>query len=254
MQMRLFSCLLTGLLSCAPFAMDAQDTTVDLIDKVYGTTPERPDGYSFTHAIHYSVVRLVEQENGDRKKAIEETMDLYYTPGGEAYGRVMTSEEATVSHIGDVRLGMRYSLTRLGELNLGNEAELSSAMMDTLIMSRVSGDREIDGRMSAHYWYENGSIIDELWADSQASESEVAISRLWPRFEPGFRSLATGNYVGLATRWVAVDTQFSREPRIVLEFKGAEELPEPLKISFEGYTFPVSAGEMMRKRLEAERQ
>ena len=118
----------------------------------------------------------------------------------------------------------------------------------------IGGDREIDGRMSAHFWYEKGTTIDELWADSQASEEEVAISRLWPRFEPGFTGLANGTYVGLATRWVSIDTKFSREPRTVLEFKGAESLETPVEVSLEGYVFPVSEADMMRKRLEAERQ
>ena len=58
----------------------------------------------------------------------------------------------------------------------------------------------------------------------------------------------------LATRWVSIDTQFSREPRIVLEFKGAEALSEPMDISFLGYVFPVSEAQLMRRRLEAERQ
>ena len=59
---------------------------------------------------------------------------------------------------------------------------------------------------------------------------------------------------GLATRWISIDTKFSREPKLVLEFKGIEELEEPVEISLEGYTFPISEGEMMRRRLEAERQ
>ena len=119
---------------------------------------------------------------------------------------------------------------------------------------RVSGDREIEGRMSAHYWFEESTRIDELWADSQSSEMENAIGRLWPRFEPGFQSLATGTYEGFATRWISIDTRFSRDPRLVLEFKGIEALGNPVEISLDGYTFPVSEGEMMRRRLEADRQ
>ena len=53
---------------------------------------------------------------------------------------------------------------------------------------------------------------------------------------------------------VSIDTEFSRDPRIVLEFKGTEKLEAPVEISLEGFTFPVSAGDMMRERLEAERQ
>jgi hypothetical protein len=64
----------------------------------------------------------------------------------------------------------------------------------------------------------------------------------------------SGNYMGLATRWISIDTQFSREPRMVLDFKGSEALDEPLKISFEGFVFPVSEADMMRERLNAERQ
>ena len=94
--------------------------------------------------------------------------------------------------IGDLTLGMRYSLADLGMVQVGTETAMSERMTDTLQMMRVSGDREIDGRMSAHYWFEEGTRIDELWADSQASEMETAIGRLWPRFEPGFQSLATG--------------------------------------------------------------
>ena len=254
MQSRLFIGLFAGLLCWSSNMASAQDSPVDLIDRVYGTTPDRPAGYAFTHVIHYSVVQLVEQANGERKKAIEETMDLYYTPGGSAYGRLVQSDGTTVAHIGDVEIGMRYNLMRTGELGIGSEAPLSPHMSDTLIMSRVSGDREFDGRMSAHYWHEDGTRIDELWADSQANAAEVAIGRLWPRFEPGFASLATGTYKGLAMRWISIDTEFSRDPKIVLEFKGSEALEEPLEISLEGYSFPVTPAEMMRERLNAERQ
>ena len=66
--------------------------------------------------------------------------------------------------------------------------------------------------------------------------------------------MAIGTYEGLATRWVAIDTEFSRDPRIVLEFKGTEQLDAPIDISLMGFVFPVSPGDMMRQRLEAERQ
>ena len=232
----------------------AQGTAREMLEKVYGTTPDRPDGYTFTKVIHYSIVQQVEGAAGQPKRTIEGTMDLYYSPGQASYGRVVETADARLSHVGDLDLGMRYTLTALGETKVGNEAPLSASMRDTLVMSRVSGDREIDGRMSAHYWYEKGTTIEELWADSQASEEETAIGRLWPRFEPGFASLATGTYEGLATRWVSIDTKFSRDPRIVLVFEGAEELEEPMDISFLGYIFPVSEAELMRRRLEAERQ
>ena len=184
---------------------------------------------------------------------IKGNMDLYYTPGDSAYGRVVEVEGGNMSHIGDLALGMKYTLTTLGEAKIGSENKLNAIVADTLQMSRVSGDREIDGRMSAHYWHEEGSTIDELWADSQASEEEVSIGRLWPRFEPGFASLASGTYVGLATRWVSIDTKFSREPRTLLLFKGSEALESPVVVSLNGFVFPVTEAETMRQRLEAER-
>lgn len=254
MEIRVCTGLILGFLLFASPVLIAQDLAGGLIEKVYGTTPERPAGYSFTHVIHYNLLQRVESTEGQPKKVVEGTMDLYYTPGGTAYGRVVESETATVSHIGDLELGMRYSLTQMGEVRIGGEGELGAFMMDTLQMSRVSGDQEIEGRMSAHFWYEGGTVIEELWADTQASEDEKSIGRLWPRFEPGFKSLATGNYMGLATRWISIDTQFSREPRMVLDFKGSEALDEPLEISFEGFVFPVSEADMMRERLNAERQ
>lgn len=226
----------------------------DIIDKVYGTPPPRPQGYTFTHVIHYDLAQLVEAGQGLPPNKVEGSMDLYYTPGDSAYARQVTTDDVTLTNVGDLRLGMRYALSDLGAAKLGTESTLSAAMLDTIQMARVSGDREIDGRMSAHFWYENGTIIQELWADSQAPEEEVSIGRLWPRFEPGFQSLAIGTYIGLATRWVSIDTEFSRDPRIVLEFKGTEKLESPVEISLEGFTFPVSAGDMMRERLEAERQ
>lgn len=181
-------------------------------------------------------------------------MDLYFTPGDSAYARVMEHEEVQMTSIGDLRMSMRFSLNDLGVVKLGTEASMHESMTDTLQVMRVSGDREIDGRMSAHYWFEDGTRIDEIWADSESNEMENAIGRLWPRFEPGFQSLATGTYEGLATRWISTDTRFSREPRLVLEFKGIEELEQPIEISMEGFTFPISEGEMMRRRLDAERQ
>ena len=250
---RIFT-LIALFLTCFAAPAIAQGTASEMLEKVYGTTPDRPSGYTFTKVIHYAIVQQVDGPAGQPKQTIEGTMDLYYTPGQASYGRVVETPDATVSNVGDLDLGMRYTLTALGETKVGNEAPLSASMKDTLVMSRVSGDREIDGRMSAHYWYEQGTTIEELWADSQASEEESAIGRLWPRFEPGFASLATGTYQGLATRWVSIDTQFSREPRVVLDFKGAEALPEPMEISFLGYVFPVSEAELMRRRLEAERQ
>ncbi len=252
-RIRIFSIAL-GLLCLAPALLQAQESASEMLKKVYGTSPERPDGYSFTKVIHYDIIQRVAGAEGQPLQKIQGTMDVYYTPGDSSYGRVIETEEATMQHIGDLNLGMRYTLTALGEVKIGSESPLNVQVRDTLKMSRVSGDREIDGRMSAHFWYEKGTTIDELWADSQASEEEVAISRLWPRFEPGFTGLANGTYVGLATRWVSIDTKFSREPRTVLEFKGAESLETPVEVSLEGYVFPVSEADMMRQRLEAERQ
>lgn len=236
-----------------PLGSSSQTTTGEMLEKVYGVTPERPAGYTFTKVIHYNLLQRTGSGEGRPPQKVEGSMDLFYSPGHGAYARVVETGDTRVIHIGDLDLGMRYSLTALGEVKIGGEGRLSEQMKDTLILSRVSGDREIDGRMSAHYWYESGTIIDELWADSQATEEEQAIGRLWPRFEPGFASLAIGNYEGMATRWVSIDTQFGREPRIVLEFKGADSLDEPLEITFEGFVFPVTEADMMRKRLEAER-
>lgn len=244
---------LLSFLCFLPSLTQAQETASDMLDRVYGASPERPEGYSFTHVIHYDIVQRVAGDEGKPLRKIEGTMDLLYTPGDGTYGRVMDSENVNLRFIGDLDLGMRYSLTAIGGSKIGSEASLNASLLDTLRMSRVSGDREIEGRMSAHYWYENGTTIDELWADSQASEEEVAIGRLWPRFEPGFASLAKGTYTGLAMRWVSIDTEFSREPRTVLEFRGAEHLETPVEISLEGYVFPVSEADMMRQRLEAER-
>lgn len=246
--------LLLVLFFCPLSVLHGQDLAGGLIEKVYGTTPDRPQEYTFTHVIHYNLLQRVDAGEGQPKKTMEGAMDLYYTPGETAYGRVVETETATVSHIGDLGLGMRYSLTRMGEVGIGSEGALNPIMKDTLKMSRVSGDQEIDGRMSAHFWHEGGTTIDELWADTQASEEEVAIGRLWPQFEPGFTSLAIGNYAGLATRWISIDTQFSRDPRMVLDFKGSEKLDEPVEISLEGFVFPVSEADMMRERLNAERQ
>lgn len=254
MEIRVCMGLFLGLLFAGSPVLNAQDMTGGLIEKVYGSKPQRPEGYTFTHVIHYTLLQRVETGEGQPKNVIEGTMDLYYTPGSKAYGRVVETETATVSHLGDLELGMRYILTRMGEVRIGSELELGAFMMDTLQMSRVSGDKEIDGRMSAHFWYEGGTVIEELWADTQASEEEMAIGRLWPRFEPGFRSLATGNYIGFATRWISIDTQFSRDPRLVLDFKGSEALETPLEIAFDGFVFPVSEADMMRERLNAERQ
>lgn len=254
MDMRAFSLLLLLACLCSPADFLGQGNPGEMLEKVYGVTPERPAGYTFTKVIHYDLEQLTASSDSRPPQKVEGAMDLYYSPGQNAYARVVETEDTRVVHIGDLDLGMRYSLTDLGDVKIGGEGRLSEGMKDTLIMSRVSGDREIDGRMSAHFWYESGTLIDELWADSQASEEEVTIGRLWPRFEPGFASLAIGTYVGLATRWVSIDTEFSREPRVVLDFKGAEALEAPLEISFEGFIFPVSEADMMRKRLEAERQ
>ncbi len=254
MDYRLCSCLLLWMFCCAPGALSAQEVHGDLIDIVYGTLPERPQQFSFTKVIHYDIIQQVQPTGGMPVQQIEGSMDLYYTPGGTSYGRVVESEDSRLVHIGDLGLGMRYTLTEIGELKIGSESPLGERMNDTITMSRVSGDREIEGRMSAHYWFEDGTVIDELWADSQASEEEVTIGRLWPKFEPGFASLANGTYEGLVTRWVAIDTKFSRDPRVTLDFKGAELLEEELVISLEGFVFPVTAADSMRERLEAERQ
>lgn len=234
--------------------LQAQVTTDELINDVYGSPVERPDGYAFSHVIHYSLLQRVDGGEGRPPSVIDGNMDLYFTPGDSAYARVFEYEEATMTSIGDLRLNVRFNLSNLGEVKVGSESSIHTLMADTLRVMRVSGDREIDGRMSAHYWFEEGTRIDELWADSESNEMETAIGRLWPRFEPGFQSLATGTYEGLVTRWISIDTRFSREPRTALQFKGIEELETPVEISLEGYTFPISEGEMMRRRLEAERQ
>ncbi|MDA9864003.1 hypothetical protein N9C70_02925 [Flavobacteriales bacterium] len=244
---------IVGLLCLAPGLVQAQESPSDMLVKVYGLSPERPDSYTFTHVIHYNLEQLVSGGEGQPLNKIKGNMDLYYTPGDSAYGRVVEVEGGNMSHIGDLALGMKYTLTTMGEAKIGSENKLNAIVADTLQMSRVSGDREIDGRMSAHYWHEEGSTIDELWADSQASEEEVSIGRLWPRFEPGFASLASGTYVGLATRWVSIDTKFSREPRTLLLFKGSEALESPVVVSLKGFVFPVTEAETMRQRLEAER-
>ena len=230
-----------------------QNNADALIQEVYGAAPERPSGYAFSHVIHYDLIQRLDDGEGKPPRRIEGKMDLFFTPGENAYARVVETGETTLISIGDLTRGMRYSLTNLGVAKLGTEATMSDRMADTLQVMRVSGDREIEGRMSAHYWFEKGTRIDEIWADSQASEMENAIGRLWPRFEPGFQSLATGTYEGFATRWISLDTRVSRDPRLVLEFKGIEDLSESVEISLDGYTFPVSEGEMMRRRLEEDR-
>ena len=138
---------------------------------------------------------------------------------------------------------------------LGTEATMSDRMTDTLQVMRVSGDREIDGRMSAHYWFEEGTRIDELWADSQSNDMENAIGRLWPRFEPGFQSLATGTYEGFSPPAGFPSTPGSAATRgSCSSSRASRALGNPVEISLDGYTFPVSEGEMMRRRLEADRQ
>ena len=235
-------------------SVQAQQDIDNLIEEVYGKAVERPTGYTFSHVIHYEIAQRVDAGEGLPPHRIEGKMDLFFTPGDSAYARVLENDGTTLTSIGDLTLGMRYSLADLGMVQVGTETAMSERMTDTLQMMRVSGDREIDGRMSAHYWFEEGTRIDELWADSQASEMETAIGRLWPRFEPGFQSLATGTYEGFATQWISIDTRFSRDPRLFLEFKGIEELDHPIEISFEGFAFPDSEREQMRRRLEADRQ
>ena len=240
-------------LALIPFAQGQQNID-NLIEEVFGTAIERPTGYAFSHVIHYDLAQRIDAGKGLPPRRIEGNMDLFFTPGDSAYARVIENEGTSLISIGDLTLGMHYSLSDLGVAKLGTEAAMSERMSDTLSMMRVSGDREIEGRMSAHYWFEEGTRIDELWADSQSSQMENAIGRLWPRFEPGFQSLATGTYDGFATYWISIDTRFSRDPRLVLQFKGIEKLDEPIEISFEGYSFPVTEGELMRHRLEADRQ
>jgi len=245
--------VLLAALALTPIAQ-GQETIDDLIDQVYGEAAIRPSGYTFSHVIHYDLVQRIEAGVGREPRRIKGSMDLYFTPGDSAYARAVETGETVLTSIGDLNRGMRYNLSDLGVVKLGTEATMSERMTDTLQVSRVSGDREIEGRMSAHYWFEEGTRIDEIWADSQSNAMEDAIGRLWPRFEPGFQSLATGTYEGFATRWISIDTRFSRDPRVVLEFKGIEELETPVEISLEGFNFPVSESEMMRRRLEAERQ
>ncbi|MEC7113809.1 MAG: hypothetical protein VXW79_02490, partial [Bacteroidota bacterium] len=215
--------VLLAALALIPMA-HGQTTVDDLINEVYGGGVRRPSGYTFSHVIHYDLVQRIEAGEGRPPRRIEGNMDLYFTPGDSAYARVVETGETTLISIGDLTRGMRYTPTDLGVPKLGTEATMSDRMTDTLQVMRVSGDREIDGRMSAHYWFEEGTRIDELWADSQSNDMENAIGRLWPRFEPGFQSLATGTYEGFATRWISIDTRFSRDPRLVLEFKGIEAL------------------------------
>ena len=231
----------------------AQENSEKLINSVYGEQTARPLAFTFDHVIHYNLVQRVDGGEGLPPRKIEGGMDLYFSPGDSAYARVVNANENQLITIGDLTTGKRYNLSNLGEVKVGSETELSSAMLDTMFVSRVSGDQEINDRMSAHYWFEEGTRIDEMWADSQASEMEVNIGRLWPRFESGFQSLAVGTYQGFVTRWISIDTRFSRDPRMILEFQGIEVLDAPFAISLEGYLFPQSEGDMMRQRLEAER-
>lgn len=244
---------LLAALALSPLA-HGQNLADNLIQEVYGPDVERPSGYTFSHVIHYDLIQRIDGGEGQQPRKIEGSMDLFFTPGDSTYARVVSADKTRLSSIGDLRNGMRYNLSDIEAGKFGREARMNDHMADTLHMMRVSGDQEIDGRMSAHYWFEEGTRIDELWADSQSSEMENAIGRLWPRFEPGFQSLATGTYVGFATRWISIDTRFSREPRMILEFRGIEALDAPFEIGFDGYAFPESEGEMMRRRLEADRQ
>lgn len=231
----------------------AQTSTDSLIDDVYGEQTVRPSSFTFDHVIHYDLVQRVDGGDGLPPRKIEGRMDLYFTPGDSAYARVVNANGNQLVNIGDLPTQKQYTLSNLGGVKVGSEIDLTDVTLDTLFVSRVSGDREIHGRMSAHYWFEKGPHIDEMWADSQASETEINIGRLWPRFESGFQSLAVGTYTGFVTRWISIDTRFNREPRIVLEFESIEALDTPITLSLEGYLFPQSEGDMMRKRLEAER-
>ena len=141
--------VLLAALALIPMA-HGQTTVDDLINEVYGGGVERPSGYTFSHVIHYDLVQRIEAGEGRPPRRIKGNMDLYFTPGDSAYARVVETGETTLISIGDLTRGMRYSLTDLGVAKLGTEATMSDRMTDTLQVMRVSGDREIEGRMSAH--------------------------------------------------------------------------------------------------------
>ena len=227
----------------------AQETTDNLINSVYGEEVERPGSFTFDHVIHYSLVQRVDAGEGRPPKKLEGGMDLYFTPGDSAYGRVVTTDQATLTTIGDLVSGMRFSLSDFGETKVGAEAKLIPTENDTLFVSRVSGDREIQGRMSAHYWHEEGTTINELWADSQASErTRCPLEGCGPVLKPAFTGLAIGTYVGLATRWVSIDTEFSREPRTVSGVqRHRKPWRRPQEVSLSGFVFPVTEADMMRQ-------
>jgi hypothetical protein len=244
-----FAFLVTLLLSS--LSISAQSMTEEEALKVFFGDPGKvASSYTFADVMTYSMV----MRSAVSDSAIVGSLRVLYNEGDSAFGIELTVDSTKSVTLCDVSNHAVVMLITMGNLRLGQYLDYpNSSSTDSLKFGRVSGDREIGGRMSNHFFLEDRHSIMELWSDKEASEEEVRMGRLWPAFMANMTALAIGNHWGLPTRLTSTDTRKGELPQLEIELKMIAALENPETITVTDYTFPRTPRDEIIERIEQER-
>lgn len=244
-----FAFLATLLLSSLSISAQSM-TEEEALDVLYGDVGKVASSYTFADVMTYGLV----MRSALSDSATVGSLRVLHNEGDSAFAIEFKLDSMKSVTLCDVSNRAVVMLSSMGNLRLGQYLDYpNSSRTDSVKFGRVSGDREIGGRMSNHFFLEDRHSIMELWSDKEAREEEVRMGRLWPAFMANMTALATGNHWGLPTRLTSTDTRKGELPQLEIELKVIAALENPETITITDYTFPRTPRDEMIERIEKER-
>ena len=247
---------LAGLASIAALLLSSQficaqnKAESEALQVLFGDVKHVENSYTFSEVMVYDL-QLLSTANASSKAG---TVRVLHNVADSAFAIEMLVDSILSTRICDIAIQAQVLLTDVGDLRLGQNIDYPKVgNQDSAKFGRASGDREIAGRMSDHFFMENGDQIIEVWADKEASESEVKMGRLWPAFFPNMTALATGNHWGLPTKFSSTDTRKGQGSSLELELVEVKSLEIAETILISEYTFQSTARDVMIERIRLER-
>jgi hypothetical protein len=224
-------------------------TEMEALEVLFGDRGQAADSYNFSDAMTYDMV--IRSTANDTATA--GVLRVLYNPGDSAFAIDFSSSGLQSITLCDVAQHAVVMLSSVEELRLGQYMDFPSSPSDSAKFGRVSGDREIAGCLSNHFFLEEDPYIIEIWSCKEANDEHVRMGRLWPQFMQSMQRMATGNHWGLPMRWTSTDTRNDAEPQIELELISVAPLNVPETITLADYVFQVSPRDEMIQRMERER-
>lgn len=230
------------------FAQNKAESTA--LKVLFGDVKNVESSYTFSEVMVYDL-QLRSTSNESSKAG---SIRVLHNVADSAFAIEMLVDSIISTRLCDISIQAQVLLTDFGDLRLGQNLDYPKVGdQDSAKFGRVSGDREISGRMSSHFFMENGDQIIEIWADKEAIESEVKMGRLWPAFFPKLSALATGNHWGLPTKFSSTDTRKGQGSSLELELVEVMSLEIAETILISDYTFQSTARDVMIERINHER-